>query len=136
MKGNVDLTANKIFSDPHRVLSDMFDIMGVKLYPWSINKLPFREIESDFRFGETALILCGSASERARLHEAQLYEAGCLCERCGALISQKPWKASGCLCSKCYDEIEEQCEIKWRYKEPPVWDSDDRVVIEMNKRQW
>ncbi len=135
MKRNIDLTERRIFSI-ERITSAIIDILGVTFLPWDYAHI--HEVQSDyepsFALQYNALILCGTASERQRMRECQMYDDGRLCERCGTKIPIKPWQHRYCLCQRCYDDLEKDISPKWRYKNDPAWDSENFVVAMMNRR--
>lgn len=132
MKQNVDLTANRLFS------TNDFDSFIVKAFPnlrhhpWSYEGS--HRIYSDSDIGQKdSLIICGNSKERQAQRFNRMLDYGYVCECCGTELL-KPWAKHFSLCEGCYAHLDTTCRKLWKYKDDPVQDSSDRIVIEMNRR--
>ena len=126
MKRTVDLTENSAFSQPD------INILDFKVFPWT----GFRLVESFEDTQPNPLFLCGTAQDRKKRKEWIAYENGEFCERCGAAISPKPWRPSSCLCTRCNAELNREFNTLWRFKDNSIAESNDFLVVQMNRRTW
>lgn len=65
---------------------------------------------------------------------ADALDTGDICECCGARLTEKPWTRHYCLCSRCAEKLDYRCQKTWRYKEDRLWQSNDFLTREMNRR--
>lgn len=132
MKQNVDLTENRMFSTTgfDSLLVTVFP--NLRPHPW--NPDHFRRIYSDKDIEHNnSMIICGNATEREAKRFNLMLDYGHICECCGAELV-KPWAKHYSLCERCSSYLDITCQKLWRYKDDPIQDSRDRLVIEMNRR--
>lgn len=130
MKSNVDLTLDKIFSNPPRAKILLNEIAAPKgKYPWSFSK----------RYSHYGPVLTGNASDRkeARLCELEIQmicgEEVPYCYRCGKRII--PWQRKGNLCTECDAKIMPDIHLGFEVPEDWIFNTDDRVVLELNYKE-
>ena len=135
MKTNVDLTASRTFSTQRREIS-LTNVMREfgKHFLWDYEHMKMVHSDYDLSNYRDSLILCGNASERQAQRFNHALDTGDICECCGARLTEKPWKKHYCLCSRCAEELDYNCQRTWRYKEDRLWQSDDFLIREMNRR--
>lgn len=93
-------------------------------------------VQSDYDLSnyKNSLILCGNVSERQMQRFNHALDTGDICECCGARLTEKPWTRYYCLCYRCAEELDYRCQKTWRYKEDRLWQSNDFLTREMNRR--
>lgn len=135
MKTNVDLTASRTFSTQRREIS-LTKVMREfgKHFLWDYEHMKMVQADYDLSNYKNSLILCGNASERQMQRFNHALDTGDICECCGARLTEKPWTRHYCLCSRCAEELDYRCQKTWRYKEDRLWQSNDFLTREMNRR--
>lgn len=133
MKQNVDLTANRMFSSAGSFDSLLVTAFpNLRHYPWE--REHFRIVRSDADMeNRNSIIICGNATERQNQRYGRMMDYGYICDCCGAELT-KPWAKHYSLCERCSFYLDITCQKLWRYKDDPIQDSRDRLVIEMNRR--
>lgn len=132
MKQNVDLTANRMFSTRGFDSLLVTAFPNLRHHPWNHER--FHAIRSDADMGiRDSIIICGNATERQNQRYGRMMDYGYICDCCGAKLI-KPWAKHYSLCERCSSHLDISCQKLWRYKDDPVQDSRDRLVVEMNRR--
>ena len=101
MKRNVDLSENRMFTNPEeptgifKLLIDQ--IKGVK--PWDFENKP-REITSDEEFSilSQTVFAVGNKKQRERWKREEASEKDEICDMCGQSRGKKPWAKNRCNC--------------------------------------
>lgn len=134
MKQSVDLTANQMFSQGIRTISQVLIFKEVTYRFWDYEHMQTIHSDLDLTTYGNSLIFCGNFTERQAQRFNFSLDTGEVCECCGAYLTNKPWAKHYCLCSKCSTRLDCSFVKTWRFKNDSIGESGDRVVIEMNKR--
>ena len=135
MKTNVDLTASRTFSTQRREIS-LTKVMREfgKHFLWDYEHMKMVQSDYDLSNYKNSLILCGNASERQMQRFNHTLDTGDICECCGQDSLKS--RGQGALLSvlRCAEELDYRCQKTWRYKEDRLWQSNDFLTREMNRR--
>lgn len=133
MKRNVDLTTNRMFSRQFQIPSiAMFDFEPFHF--WDYETMQPLDSDQDLSGYKSSIVLLGNATERQAQRAMISLDNGHVCECCGASLDTKPWNKHFGLCARCADHLDISCQKLWKYRDDPIQESRDRVVIEMNRR--